>query len=147
MIKSYPVSVNELLDREIDCSMLTDNMPLSEALDLLCESVQPRLPLLIRWDDLQANAFIQKDTPIGVEGFGRLKLGYALSHILQAVAGRQPKPALIAEGGILILGSNEMLQKHKDTRVYDVRDLLAVPSTGGVYNQNNLGGIVSNFAR
>jgi hypothetical protein len=153
VVKSRSVTIGELLGREIDCSMLTENTPLSEALELLCESVQPRLPLLIRWDDLQAYAFIEKDTPIGVEGFGSMKLGYALSHILQAVAGREPKPALIAEGGILILGSNEMLLKHKATRVFDVKDLLAVPSTegmyqqGGSYGQGNLGNIVGNFSR
>lgn len=142
--------VEELLETKVDCSMLTENMPLSEALNLLSESVQPRLPLLIRWDDLQANAFIEKDTPIGVEGFGRLKLRYALNHILQAAAGREPKPALIAEGGILILGSHEMLLKHRNTRVYDVKDLLAVPSTNRVYqqsNQGNLGNIVRNLGR
>jgi hypothetical protein len=82
-----------------------------------------------------------------------LKLRYALSHILQAASGREPTPALIADGGILILGSQEMLQKHKSTRVYEARDLLAPPSTGGMYQQNgsygqgNLGNIVGNFAR
>lgn len=150
VVKSHSVTIGELLEREVDCSMLTDDMPLWEALELLCESVQPRLPLLIRWNDLQANAFIEKGTPIGVEGFAQLKLRYALSHILQAVTGREPKPVLIAEGGILILGSYEMLLEHKDTRVYDVRDLLALPSTGGLFqqgNQSNLGHIVGNFSR
>jgi hypothetical protein len=161
VVKGPSVSVKKLLDREIDCSILTDDTPLAEALELLCESVQPRLPLLIRWDDLQANTFIEKETPIGVEGFGRLKLRYALSHVLQAAAGREPTPTLIADGGILILGSQEMLQKHKSTRVYEVRDLLAPPSTGGMYQQggggmyqqggsygrSNLENIVGNFSR
>jgi hypothetical protein len=146
-VKSRSVAISELLDRQVDGSMLTEDMPLSEALELLSESVEPPLPLLIHWKDLQVNTLIEKDTPIGVEGFGRLKLHQALNAILQSAAGREPKPVLIADGGILILASQEMLQKYRITRAYDVRDLLAVPSTVGRYNQSGLGSIFRNYSR
>ena len=145
--KRHSSTIAELMDTQIDCSMLTEDMPLSEALDLLSESVQPCLPLLIHWEDLQVNALIEKDTPIGVEGFARLKLSQALDAILRSAAGREPNPALVAEGGILILASQQMLQKYRTTRVYDVRDLLAVPSTLGGYMQGSYGNSGGNFSR
>ena len=145
--KIRSVAIDELLDRQIDGSMLTEDMPLSEALDLLSESVEPPLPLLIHWKDLQINTLIEKDTPIGVEGFGRLKLQQVLNAILQSTAGREPSPALVADGGVLILASQRMLLKYRTTRAYEIRDLLAAPSTAGRYNRSGLGNIVSNYSR
>jgi hypothetical protein len=146
-VKNYSTTINELLDSQIDCSMLTEDTPLSEALVLLSESVEPRLPLLIHWKDLQMNALIEKETPIGVEGFGRLKLRQALNIILLSVAGREPKPVLVAEGGILILGTQQMQLNNKTTRVYEATDLLAVPSTADSYNQGGSRNEGANFRR
>jgi hypothetical protein len=146
-VKNHSTTIDKLLDRQIDCSMLTEDTPLSEALVLLSESVEPRLPLLILWKDLQMNALIEKETPIGVEGFGRLKLRQALNIILLSVAGREPKPVLVAEGGILILGTQQMQLNNKTTRVYETTDLLAVPSTADSYNQGGSRNEGANFRR
>ena len=145
-VKNHSATINELLDRQIDCSMLTEDTPLSEALMLLSESVEPRLPLLIHWKDLQMNALIEKETPIGVEGFGRLKLRQALKIILLSAVGREPKPVLVAEGGILILGTQQMQLNNKTTRVYEATDLLAVPSTADSYSQSGSSNRGENFS-
>ncbi|MEN8127262.1 MAG: hypothetical protein ABFR90_05585 [Planctomycetota bacterium] len=129
------VTIRTLLETPVDCSMLRDDTPLSEALTILSESVEPRLPLVILWGDLQANAMIEKDTPIGVAGFRKLKLRQALNIVLHSAAGRGPKLALISGGGILTLRTQQTLPKGMKPQVYDTRDIMAMPSTAGFYNQ------------
>jgi len=139
-VRRVPVAISVLLDTPVDCSMLRDDTPLSEALTLLAESVEPRLPLLIFWKDLQANAFIEKETPIGVEGLGRIKLRQAMNIILRSVSAGGPRLVLATEGGIIKLATEQTLLNRKSTQVYAIEDLLAPPSTGGMNNQGGNGG-------
>ncbi len=147
LVKIRSATIRELLDTPVDCSMLTEDTPFSEAVAILAESVEPHLPLLILWKDLQANALIEKDTPIGVEGLRELKLRQALNIVLHSVSTNGPDLALVTEGKILTLGTEQTLLKDKITRVYEATDLLAVPSTAGAYNQGGFGHRSRNFGR
>ncbi|HOK95231.1 MAG TPA: hypothetical protein PK052_08620 [Anaerohalosphaeraceae bacterium] len=139
-VRTRRVSLQTLLDTPVDCSSLRSDTPFSEALDFLCGSVVPRLPLVVLWGDLQANALVEKDTPIGVEGFGRMRLGQVLDSILRSVAVGQVKPVLAAEGGILTLGTRVGLQEKNKTRVYSIEDLLMAPSRADEDSQSGYGG-------
>jgi len=138
-VRRGTISIAGLLDTTIDCSMLQDDTPLSEALTLLAESVEPRLPLLILWNDLQVNAFIEKETPIGVDGLDRIKLRHAMDIILRSVSAGGSRLVLVTEGGIIKLGTEQTLLSKKITRVYSLEDLVAPPSTGYRYNQGGYG--------
>lgn len=133
------ITIRNLLDTQVDCSMLSDDTPLFEALTILSESVEPHLPLLILWKDLETHALIEKETPISVEGFGRMKLRLALDIVLRSVSVNGSKLALVAEGRIITLASAQTLLKDKITGVYSAEDLLAQPSTGNMYNQGGFG--------
>lgn len=146
-VQRRPIAITALLDTPVDCSMLSDDTPLSEALTLLAESVQPRLPLLILWKDLQVNAFIQKETPIGVEGLGRIKLRQAMNIILRSVSAGGSRLVVVTEGGMITLGTEQALLSNKVTRVYAADDLLAPPSTGRMYNQDGNGNRGGGFSR
>lgn len=130
------VNVQQLLNMPVDCTTLDSEMPLGEALEILSDSVNPRLPLLVLWRDLEANAFIEKDTPIGIEGFGYMRLGQVLGLIYQSISTESEKPVMVLEGGILTLGTRQTLIKNKKTmemKVYYIADLLQAPSVGGLY--------------
>jgi hypothetical protein len=138
-VRRGTISIPVLLDTPVDCSMLSDDTPLSEALTRLAESVEPRLPLLILWKDLQVNAFIEKETPIGVDGLGRIKLRQAMGIILRSVSVGGPRLVMVTEGGMITLGTDQTLLGNKATQVYPVQDLLTPPSTGGTNNQGGYG--------
>jgi hypothetical protein len=133
------VTLQELLDTPVDCSMLRVETPFSEALEILCGSVTPRLPLVILWGDLEANALIEKESPIGVEGFGRMPLRQALQTVLRSVGTGELKPVLAVEGGIITLGTRQGLGEKNTTRVYSVEDLLMAPSQADEENQSGYG--------
>ena len=139
-VQQTAVMIWEILNTSVDCSMLSDDTPLSEALTLLAESVEPHLPLLVQWNDLRANALIEKETPIGVNGFGRMKLRQALDTVLRSVSAGGPPLALMSEGGIITLGAGQTLLNRKSTQVYAIPDLLSPPSTADTYNQGGYGG-------
>lgn len=146
-IRIRRISLQTLLDTPVDCSSLRSDTPFSDALDMLCSAVVPRLPLVVMWGDLQTNALVEKDTPIGVEGFGRMRLGQALDIILRSVAVGQVKPVLAAEGGVLTLGTRVGLQEKNKTRVYSIEDLLMAPSQADEDSQNGYGGQNRGYAR
>jgi hypothetical protein len=139
-VHRVPVAIQTLLNTPVDCSMLSDDTPLLEALTTLADSVQPQLPLLVFWNDLQVNAVIEKETPIGVSGLGRMTLRQALNTILRSVSAGGPRLVLVTEGGLIKLGTDQTLLNKKSTHVYAIEDLLAPPSTGDMYNQGAYGG-------
>jgi hypothetical protein len=146
-VRRGTVTLGDLMDTPVDCSMLRDDTPLSEALSVLSESVQPRLPLLVLWKDLQVNAMLEKETPIGVSGFGQMKLRQALDTVIRSVSAGGPRLVLVSEGGIITLGTEQTLLRNKVTRVYAAEDLLAPPSTGRMYNPGGDGNRGGGFSR
>jgi len=117
------IKVGELFKRPVDLRAINDQTTFSEALDILCRSIEPRLPLVILWKDLEINTYIQQDTPVGIGGMTVIPFGYALELILRSAAGNGPKPVLVVEGGVLTLGSAEILQNKSYNKVYPIKDL------------------------
>ena len=127
-VSKRSVSLNELLLRQVDLSVLNAETSLAEALDILIHEVDPPLPLVVLWSDLKDNALIGKDTPIGIEGFQTISVGLALDMILRSFSIRGPKLVLVSEGKILTLGTERTLLNNKKTQVYSIRDLTLPPS-------------------
>ena len=123
------MSLNQLMNSRVNLSELNDETSFSEALDILTHSVDPPLPLIVLWSDLERNALIEKDTPIGVEGFQWMSVGLAMDIILRSVSVNGPKLVLVAEGNVLTLGTEQTFDDDRTTRVYSVADLTAVPAS------------------
>lgn len=134
------IKVGELFKRPVDLRAITDQTTFSEALDILCRSIEPRLPLIILWKDLEFNTYIQQDTTVGIGGMTVIPLGYALELILRSAAGNGPKPVLVVDGGVLTLGSAEILQKKPYSKVYPIQDLTNPQSVEMEYGSSGSSG-------
>lgn len=124
-------SLHQLLGRTVDLSRIGPETTVQEALTMVADAVEPRLPLLILWNDLERNAFVERDMPIGIEGFGRIRLDRALDLILraaQAAAGSDTALTLTPEGGILTLATRHAGLDKPRSAVYSVGDIFAAPS-------------------
>lgn len=141
-VKKRVVTLQQLLETKIDLSMVNEETPLREALEILSESVRPRLPLVVLWNDLESNAIITKDMPVGVGGFGRIKLKKGLEIILHAISkSSQTKLLLALEGQVITLGTQGGILGKSTVRSYSVEDLTSVPSDATEdRNQGNNGG-------
>lgn len=124
-----PLSLQQLVRTKVDLSILRAETPFAEALQHISESMHPRLPIVVFWSDLENNAFVDRETPIGVEGFGLISAAMGLDAVLYSVSGYGVPLKFTIDGGILKIGTAASLsQSKKVTRVYSVLDLISPPA-------------------
>jgi len=115
----------------MDPSTFTPQMPLSEAIEILRNSTFPSLNISVLWKDLEENADIYPDTPIGVDGVSGVPLRRHLKSLLAGVSGGAPEElGYVVDDGVIIVATLDSLPQRMVTRVYDVTDLVGQPSTG-----------------
>ncbi len=116
----------EQLERTVNLSALTPQMPVSKAVELLRQSVQPPLNIVMLWRDLLENGDIEPTDPINMDGLPGVRLGTALQNLLSAISN-----PLIAEidcvvnNGVITVGTIDGLPpKTMETRLHDVPPLI-----------------------
>jgi len=81
------IQIQEQLNTIVDLSMLTPEMPFSEAIETLKNAVEPPLPIVVLWKELLDSCEIEPTTPIDMDGLPHVKLETALRTLLAAVSG------------------------------------------------------------
>jgi len=110
-------------------STFTPSMSFSEAIDILRNSTKPPLNIAVLWKDLERNADIYRDTPIGMDGVSKVPLRTHLKLLLMSVsAGGVEKLRYVVEDGVIIIATQGSLPKKKVARIYDITDLVAAPA-------------------
>lgn len=66
-----------------DPSSFKPDMPLEQAIDILRNSTAPPLNIVVLWRNLEENADIYRDAPIGMDGVSRVPLRTHLKHLLR----------------------------------------------------------------
>lgn len=87
------MKIREQLSTIVDVSALTPGMPFSEAVELLKNAVEPPLPIVVLWKELQQFSGIDSTTAIEMDGPSSIRLETALKMVLEAVSGGQ-RPAV-----------------------------------------------------
>lgn len=79
--------IAEQLETFVDLSMLSPEMPFSEAIEYIKNAVEPPLPIVVLWKELLEDCEIEPTTPIDMDGLHNVKLKAVLKTLLQAVSG------------------------------------------------------------
>ncbi len=124
-------AVYEKLQQTVDLSALTLNTTFGEAIELVRNSIEPPLKIVVMWRDLNENANINPDTPIQIDGVPKIRLNTGLDILLMAVSSEFAKLGYIVKDGIIIIATNDSLPVKRSTRVYDVSYLLSAPARYG----------------
>ncbi len=119
------------LQQTVDLSALTLHTTFEEALDILRNSTEPQLKVVVMWRDLSEKANIEPDTTILIDGVSGIKLRAGLDILLRAVSNEFAKLGYIVKDGIIIIASKDSLPVKMQTRVYDISDLVAMPARYG----------------
>ena len=127
-----------LMDRPVDLSSITPSTTFREALEQIRTSVEPALPIMINWNDLRQNAFVEETSPVGVDGLHHVGIGQALELICNAVDGGKGQVSFIQRGRVLVVASKKSLGNPVSMRVIDVSELTAPQSTG--YGMSGMSG-------
>jgi hypothetical protein len=110
-------------------SSFTPEMAFSDAINILRHATRPPLNIAVLWKDLEENADIYRDTPIGIEGLSKASVRMHLKSLLMGVAGGNPvKLGYVVEDGVIIIATRDSLPVKMKARVYDVTDLVAPPA-------------------
>jgi hypothetical protein len=126
-IKQDPtdMAVYEQLDQIVDLSMLSPEMPFSEAIGILKNSVKPPLKIVMLWRDLCENAEIEPDTAINMDGLSEVRLGTALELLLKSVEDGFTTLDYVILNGVITIATkdSDSLPNNLETRVYDISSL------------------------
>ncbi len=110
-------------------SSFTPDMSFNEAINILRNSTIPKLNIAVLWKDLEENADIYRDTPIGIDGVSKVPLRTHLKLLLMSVsAGSAGKLGYVVDDGVIIIATQGSLPKKMKTRVYDITDLVSAPA-------------------
>lgn len=131
------IKVYEQLSKVVDLSALTPETQLSEAFDILRNSVSPPLSIVVKWNDLADNAFIEQVTPINMEGLPAVSLRKGLELLLESVSGGLAELAYNVEEGVIVVGTRSQLKVQMVTEVYDITDQL-LPKVNVSYDLGNI---------
>ena len=130
-IRRSNTTVYKQLKQPVGLSALTLDTPFSEAIELLRNSTQPPLRIIVLWRDLSENANVERDTPIRIDGVSGIRLRTGLEILLMAVSGSFAKLGYVVEHGVIIIATKDSLPAKMVTRVYDISDLVARPARFG----------------
>ncbi|MFQ6035179.1 MAG: hypothetical protein ACE5NM_04945 [Sedimentisphaerales bacterium] len=121
-------SVYNQLSKIVDLSALTQHTPFGQAIEILRNSTEPALNIVVLWRDLSENAFVEQDTPISMEGVSAIRLRTGLELLLRAVSSSPGDLGYVVQDGVIIVATKESLPRKMVTRIYDIRDLTAPPA-------------------
>ena len=125
-------------------SSFTPEMPFEEAIGILRNITVPPLNIAVLWKDLEENADIYRDTPIGIDGVSGVSLRTHLKLLIAGVsAGSAERLGYVVDEGVVIVATQGSLPKKMTARVYDITDLVGAPAGMGsmmVFGGMNFGG-------
>lgn len=100
--------VREQLRTIVDVSALSPEMPFSEAIELLKNSVQPPLPIVVLWNELQERCGIEPVTAIGMDGPPAVRLETALKMVIAAVSGGNSDISYQIDDDVIVIREGEL---------------------------------------
>ncbi len=140
------MAVYKQLETVVDLTELSQEMPFSEAIEIIRNKVSPPLNIVVYWNDLLDNADISPDSPIGMDGLAQVELGSALENLINAAAGGFAELDYRVNKGVISIATIDSLpEKKMETHVYDVSDLVSAPANyggmGGMMGGGMMGGM------
>ncbi|MDD5135038.1 MAG: hypothetical protein PHP01_06485 [Phycisphaerae bacterium] len=127
-LSAADAAVYKQLELLVDLSVLTPDTPMEEAIEIIRTSVDPALKLVVRWKDLADNAYIERDTIIGMQGLNGIPLGKGIKELLDSVAGGIAGIDYSVDDGIITIATRESLPNKLVTHVYDITELIGTPA-------------------
>lgn len=126
--KPPEADIRSRLAQVVDLSSLTKDTPFREALEILRNSVEPPLELVVFWEDLWENAYISPDTPINMQFLGAMQLRRALELLLKHSSIRLSEVGFVVEDGFIAIATKEFLHRKLLLNVTGIADLIGAPA-------------------
>ena len=109
------IMIKEQLSTIVDLSVLTPEMPIAEAVEILKKSVEPPLSIVVLWNDLMAFASVEPSTPININGTPQMRLGTALDLLVRGFPASDTKPMWRIKGDVIVIGTVKTLGESNES--------------------------------
>ncbi len=123
---------------------MTAETPFFEAIEILRYSTKRPINIIVNWNDLEENAGVDRETPIGIGGIERASVKSYLWLILHSLSVTSEATIGYAiKGGVIYIATEDSLPNRMTTRVYNIPGLLMAPSNAmplGGQGYGNYGG-------
>ncbi|UCD48719.1 MAG: hypothetical protein JSW27_14435 [Phycisphaerales bacterium] len=96
------------LNTIVDLSILSPEMPFSEAIEHLRNAVEPPLQIVVLWKELLESCEIEPTTPIDMDGLPQVKLETALKVLIEAVSGGFSDISYQIEDDVIVIREEEL---------------------------------------
>jgi hypothetical protein len=127
-IPANTVKPDKQLQKTAGLSALLADTPFSEAIEILRNSTRPPLNIVVLWKDIEENSDVTRDTPVGMEAIPGISLSKNLELLLMSVSSNPKKLGYVVENGVILIGTKDSLPSKRNTRVYDITDLVSAPA-------------------
>ena len=122
-------SAYKQLNEIVDLSDLTPDTPFSEAINILRDLTKPKLNVLVFWRDLEENAGVYRDTPIGIDGISRIPLYTGLKLLLKSISTTGLEElGYVVDENLITIATKGSLPDPMFTEVYDVSVFSGAPA-------------------
>lgn len=105
---------DQLDDSSVDLSIFQPEMSFSEALEVLKNSVDPPLRIVVLWRDLLDNAEVEQTAAINMDPIPSVPLGTALELLLKSVSHGTAELEYVIERGVITIATADSLPKPQD---------------------------------
>jgi len=126
--KPPEADIRSRLAQVVGLSSLTKDTPFREALEILRNSVEPPLELVVFWADLWENAYISPDTPINMQFLRAMQLHRVLELLLKHSSIRLSEVGFVVEDGFIAIATKEFLRRKLLLNVTGIADLIGAPA-------------------
>lgn len=138
-VSARPVDINGTqIDSRADLSGITSDTPFGLAIKIMRNSASPPLNIVVLWNDLQDNAGVDAQTPIGVDIVSGVSLRKNLEIILASLSTRHKRIGYAVTDGVVVISTKYSLPNQMRVRTYDVTDLSSRPAD--YYSPSGQGG-------
>jgi hypothetical protein len=136
-------SVAKLLEKTVDLSQFKTDLPFEKAVDILRHSTNPPVNIIVLWIQL-GQADIERSSPINMDAITNVPLKTGLNMLLESISSTDKKLGYYIKNGQVVIGLEDLITRQKETRIYNVTDILSSPANyypmnGGGMMQQNMG--------
>ena len=103
-------AIEEQLSTIVDLSMLSPEMPFSEAVETLRNSVEPPLQIAVMWREVLDNADIEPSDPIDLDPLSNVQVKTALEIMLKALGGGFAELTYRIKDNVVVVGTTESFE-------------------------------------
>jgi hypothetical protein len=107
--------IREQLDRVVDLSALTPEMPIGAAVETLRKSVDPPLNIVVLWTDLADSLAVERGTPINIDGMPNVKLETALDLLVKGMPSVNARAIWRIKGDAIVIATAAALGQSSES--------------------------------